>query len=156
MALPYSQLKLQGQWAMKIQGIISLCPLGILSPPVLPGQFTVGSISFATDPEIVFITNTGGQPLDISGWYMYSHDGTSPPTCPVVLSQLFTFPAGTIVQPGQTIQIQSGTNAIPVSDPVAGIYRWTGAFIWNDNGDVLSVYNTANQLVAYFPYGNCV
>lgn len=35
MALPYSQLKLQGNWAMKIQGIISLCPTGII-PPVPP------------------------------------------------------------------------------------------------------------------------
>jgi len=45
MALAYSQLKLQGfgpghpeglGWAMKIQGIVSLCPTGIIPPPPPP------------------------------------------------------------------------------------------------------------------------
>ncbi len=126
---------------------------GLFADLFVPGQLTIGNIQFLTDPEIVFLTNSGGTPINLTGWYMYSHDGTQPPTCPIVTSQLFTFPSGTILQPGQTIQIQSGPAA--VDDPANGIYRWTGLFIWNNLGDILTVYDNNDQLVAIYAYGHC-
>jgi hypothetical protein len=197
---------LQIQGMLQVQGILSLCPTGIITPPI-PGfwifndpcptqttltNFSVGltnpaastfiewgdnqtittlsdettshlyacitspvwliDISYATSPEVLTLTNLTGTPQDLTGWYIYSHDGTTPPTCPLVPAQLFTFPSGYILNPGQSVQIYSGPGGI--NNPPSQLI-WTGAAIWNNTGDICTLYNNVGTLMSIYVYGQC-
>jgi hypothetical protein len=132
-------------------------PTPTITPTItpLPAFIKITDLKFSGDPEYITITNLGGSPQDMSGWYIYSHDGTVVPLCPALPSQLFNFPFGFILNPNQSVQIQSGNLA--VNDPPFS-FKWPtvlSPFIWNDTGDIGTLYNSSDELVDIYIYGNC-
>jgi len=122
---------------------------------VVPLQ--INYLNLFTSPEVVSLMNTTNQRLNISNWRMVSHDGTQPPVCPELPStQTFIFPNGTFLNPGETVQIFSD---YPIaSPPTIGTrqFLWSASSIWNNVGDVLSLYNSNNDLILIYRYGSCL
>lgn len=114
------------------------------------------SLNFSSTPEIATLVNTGQKSINISNWRLVSHDGTIPPLCPALpATQTFTFANGTVLNPGGTIQILSDYPAATPPTPGPNQVLWTASSIWNNDGDVLSLYNSNNELVLTERYGVC-
>jgi len=88
--------------------------------------------------EVVTIVNHSSEAINMTGWKLVSVKG----------NQVFEFPAGYLIEEGQTIQVVSGRKTEGNGDT---ILKWTGAYIWNnedpdpgqlidDNGKVISTY----------------
>ena len=95
--------------------------------------------------EVVTIANVGQGPQDIAGWTVVSQVG----------NQVFTFPDGFVLGPGATVQITNGPNSY--SDPPA-VLQWRKAdgtpyrgYIWNNDGDPATLYNSEGNAVSTFP-----
>lgn len=101
----------------------------IKDPLIMQTGISITNVSL--DSEIVCIKNISKQEVDITGWKLVS----------VVGNQIFTFPEY-VLEAGQEITIASG-NAI-------GDFKWTGAYIWNNDGDEAELYNRENNLVSEF------
>ena len=86
--------------------------------------------------EEVLIKNTSNQEINLSGWKLLSVKGT----------QAYFFPQGTILKPGKTIIVASG-RGVEESD---NVLKWTGAYIWNNDGDKAELYDNTNQLVSEY------
>ena len=115
------------------------------------------SLNFDSVPEIVTIINTGQRSINMSNWRLVSHDGTLPPLCPALpATQTFTFANGTVLNPGQTIGILSDYPAATPPTPGPNQVLWTAGSIWNNGGDVLTLYNQNNELVLVNRYGTCL
>ena len=116
----------------------------------------IENIQYASAPEKVIIRNFGA-PINLTGWYLISHDGTLPGYCPPLTSgpqtQIFTFPNGYVLGAGQSVEIWSGQGSNFATPPAS--LPWTGLSIWNDSGDVGTLYNASGQLVNAYLYGWC-
>jgi len=88
--------------------------------------------------EVATIENTGDSAVDLSGWKLVSVTG----------DQVFQFPSGYVLQPGATVRIHSGPDA--VSNPPTDL-EWTGRYIWNNDGDPGKLYNGQGELVSEYP-----
>ncbi|NPV07490.1 MAG: hypothetical protein HPY83_05925 [Anaerolineae bacterium] len=88
-------------------------------------------------PEYVAITNTGAEPVDLTGWRLES----------VVRGdeeQTYRFPRGYVLPAGATVKVYSGEGATP--DPPDGLF-WTDRNMWNNKGDDAELYDAAGRLV---------
>jgi hypothetical protein len=84
--------------------------------------------------EVVTIQNNSSEGISLSGWRLVSVEG----------NQEFIFPDGTVLDPGETIDIISGKNA--KAGP--GVIIWTTANIWNNNGDPAELYDDKGELIS--------
>lgn len=87
------------------------------------------------EKEIVTIKNNGSNDVDMIGWKLVSVEG----------NQTYDFPAGFTLKAGATIYITSGRGA---KDDGVNYLKWTGAYIWNNDGDTAQLYNVTNELVS--------
>jgi Lamin Tail Domain len=85
--------------------------------------------------ELVEITNTGADTLDLSSWKL--HDESS--------RKGYVFPAGTILASGASLRVRSGAGA---KTPAAGELAWKTASVWNDKGDTAYLEDPAGAVVA--------
>lgn len=85
--------------------------------------------------EIVVIKNEGSSAVNMSGWKLISVKG----------NQTFTFPTGFVLQPGATVRVVSGPG---VAGDGVNILKWTGRYIWNNDGDPGALYNAAGVKVS--------
>ncbi|MEU4805869.1 lamin tail domain-containing protein [Actinosynnema sp. NPDC023587] len=98
-----------------------------------------GQVKRTQADEYVEVVNRGTVPADISQWVLGADDA----------GQDFTFPAGTVLQPGQRIRIY--TNEV---HPESGGFNYgSGRPIWNDQGDTAKLRDTNGNLVSQFGYG---
>jgi hypothetical protein len=88
--------------------------------------------------EVVTIKNNSGWTVDMTGWYLVSETG----------NQTYYFPDDFSLAGSETVYITSGNNAI---DQYPTYLKWTGSYIWNNDGDPGKLYNAAGQLVAQWP-----
>ncbi len=86
--------------------------------------------------ELVVIKNTGINKVVLSGWRLLSVKG----------NQDFYFPSGTILGSGEIIKVDTGPGA--ASGP--GQLKWTGRYIWNNDGDPAELYDNSGKLVSNF------
>jgi uncharacterized protein (DUF736 family) len=91
--------------------------------------------SISLTDEVVVIKNEGSTSVNMTGWKLVSVTG----------NQTFTFPAGYVLQPGATVKIISGRRA--VGDGVSTL-KWTGRYIWNNDGDPGVLYNAAGEKIS--------
>jgi hypothetical protein len=105
---------------------------------------------YAEIPEVVEFKNSSSSPLNLTNWKMISH---TPNTfgCPQVAAQTFIFP-NIILNPNQTIKIYSAYGTQPPNDGLL----WLSTTVWNNQGDVLSLYDNNNQTVMTVTYGTCL
>ncbi|WP_049573563.1 lamin tail domain-containing protein [Streptomyces sp. SBT349] len=101
-----------------------------------------GQVKRTQADEFVEIMNRGTEPADISGWVLGADDA----------GQDFTFPAGTVLQPGQRIRIY--TNETHAG--WGGFSYGSKRPIWNDKGDVAKLATPGGDVVSEFPYGDKV
>jgi hypothetical protein len=92
--------------------------------------------------EYVEIMNRGSEPADISGWTLGADDS----------GQDFTFPAGTVLQPGERMRVYTNQVHPQWGGHSFGINRP----IWNNQGDTALLQNADQQTVSEYPYGNKV
>jgi len=115
-------------------------------------EVVITKIKPVGDDEIVWIKNLGDEPVDLSGWQLYT-----PPY------YRFTFPQGCILAPGAELKLHSG--------PQPKIFRrspsregevcypgvdllWTLQHVWCDqNGDTAYLYDSQGNLVDKYEYG---
>ncbi|MDJ1132905.1 lamin tail domain-containing protein [Streptomyces iconiensis] len=99
-----------------------------------------GEVKRTQADEYVEVVNRGTAPADISGWVLGADDA----------GQDFTFPAGTVLQPGQRIRIYTNQN-----HPEWGGFSYgSGRPIWNDKGDAAKLRDTDGNLVSEHRYGS--
>ena len=89
------------------------------------------------DEESVTFRNAGADPLDVSGWTVADAAGHE-----------YTFPEGTVVDPGGEVELRTG-----MGTDTATTYHWgrSGA-VWNNDGDVVVVRNASGSTVLRVAY----
>lgn len=86
-----------------------LCPQGPGSSPapVVINEFVHDDAGVTDDREFVELYNRASQPVDLSGWRLQGEEGSAGG----LLNGAFTFPAGTILAPGQYLVV--GSSLVP-------------------------------------------
>lgn len=83
------------------------------------------------------ISNNGSADIDLTDWYLVSEQG----------NQTFSFPSGTIIKTGEPLKIVSGPKAVAGTDTLL----WTKSYIWNNDGDPGTLYNSQGQVISRYP-----
>lgn len=84
--------------------------------------------------EYVSFTNESEEPVDLSGWRIEDAVGHG-----------YTVPAGTDLAPGESLRLRTGSGD---DDPEAGELHWgSGAPLWNNTGDTVTVYDDEDEIV---------
>ncbi len=86
--------------------------------------------------EVVILVNKGSSSVDLTDWKLVSLNG----------DQVFNIPVGTILKPGKTIKIVSGSKGQEGPDTLL----WTNNNIWNNDGDPGALYDNQGNLVSEF------
>lgn len=84
-----------------------------------------------TDEYVVF-TNTGAEPLDLSGWIVSDEAGHT-----------YIVPDETTLEPGGTLTLYTGSGP----DAESELYWGSGRPIWNNDGDTVTVTTTAGDVL---------
>lgn len=93
---------------------------------ITDAQFqTPGAARENLDRETVTFTNVGGRDLDLTGWRVADAAGND-----------YTFEEGTVLGPGATLTLHTGTGR----DTDADVYWGRSQFVWNDTGDTVHVF----------------
>ena len=87
--------------------------------------------------ESVTFRNDGSDPLDISGWTVADDGGHS-----------YTFPDGTVVDPGAEVVLRTGSG----TDTGTTYYWGRSGAVWNNDGDVVTVRNATGSTVIRLSY----
>lgn len=95
-----------------------------------PGDDSVG--------EFVLITNNGLTAVDMSGWTLQD-DARTP--------HVYTFPSFTLA-PGAAVQVWTG----PGQDDGANLYWAFGFAIWNNDGDMATLFTNTGEMVSQCAY----
>jgi beta-lactamase superfamily II metal-dependent hydrolase len=80
--------------------------------------------------EIVTIKNNENRDIDMTGWKIVSVEG----------NQTYNFPYNYILKAGAAITIASGKST--------GDLKWTGSYIWNNDGDKAEIYDANGKLIS--------
>ena len=100
-----------------------------------------GKVPTSEADEYVVITNSSGNPIDISGYYIYvATTGTQGPT--------FTFPQNSIIKPGQSLRVY--TNEI--HKETGGFSFGSGKAIWNNRGGLAVLKDFKGTKLGEFKY----
>lgn len=101
---------------------------------VVPETKTLEIVSVDLDEEIVKIKNVSSKDIDMTGWKLVS----------VVGNQTYNFPDNFIIKAGETIEVVSGRGA---EEKLPHVLKWSGAYIWNNDGDPAELYNEKGEIV---------
>ena len=104
------------------------------TPNISLGSVMISNIDLSG--EIVTIKNSSDRVIDLTGWKLVSEQG----------NQTYTFPSGITLAAGKTLKVVSGKNA--QVEAGTNILVWTDLNIWNNQGDLGSLYNEQGQLVS--------
>ncbi|RNF39756.1 S-layer homology domain-containing protein [Planococcus salinus] len=110
--------------------------------PVDPGDGQISDALTITgknlQTEVVTVKNNGTTNVDMTNWTLLSTVG----------NQTYTFPDGFVLQAGASVNITAGANA--VHNPPSSL-EWSGAYIWNNDGDAAELYGPNGSLVHRLP-----
>jgi hypothetical protein len=95
--------------------------------PAITIDVSIKSVSLKG--ELVYIKNNTNQNVNLNGWKLVSVTG----------NQTFTFGSNHNLAPYQEISIASGR--------AKGDIKWTGAYIWNNDGDKAELYDNNSNLI---------
>jgi len=107
-------------------------------------------IRYETRDEYIRLTNQSTISQDMTDWRIQSYanvDGGCEPA-----DQWYTFPAGYVLDAGASVRVHSGPDAY--SDPPSDL-RWTGRYMWNNDGDKGILHDAAGTVVDTYCYGEC-
>jgi hypothetical protein len=107
-----------GMWKL-VAGSALAVAIALGSVSVSSGQqpdVQIVGLDCNSDPEVVVIQNLGAETQDLTGWQLLSE----PPA-----SQVFDLFTVGVLPPGESLRIESGTNA-------GGLYKWATQFVFRD------------------------
>ncbi|MGM0842308.1 MAG: S-layer homology domain-containing protein [Bacillota bacterium] len=104
-------------------------------PVPSPGNLTITGVNL--DTEVVQIKNNGNNDVNMTGWKLVSVEG----------NQTYDFPASFVLKAGSTVHVTSGNNAL--NNPPAYL-KWTGGYIWNNEGDTARLLNAEGVNVSEY------
>ncbi len=113
---------------LRVQPLITFTPVVtvylpfVLKPAKPLNDLEITELFYDSSDEYIEIANNGPGAQDLTGWTIKS----------VVGSQTYDFPISTTIGAGETIRIHSGPDA---TDNPPDDLKWSGAYIWNNNGD---------------------
>ncbi|WP_199241326.1 lamin tail domain-containing protein [Halorubrum sp. ASP121] len=87
--------------------------------------------------EYVVFENTGGEPIDLSGWTVADEAGHS-----------YEFPEGFALDAGETVTLRTGSGA----DTERDLYWGAGSPVWNNAGDTVILSNAEGDRVLEVSY----
>jgi hypothetical protein len=87
--------------------------------------------------EYVVITSNASAAVEIAGWNLCD-----------AANACFTFPAGATIQPGSRVVVFTGSGQ---SDGT-NFYMNRGRAVWNNNGDVATLWDSAGRAVTSYAY----
>ena len=119
-------------------------------PEFPTSELTIGYIRCETSDEYIRIDNQGTASQDMTNWKVQSYknvDGSCEPT-----DQWYTFPVGYILDPAASVYVHSGPGA---TDNPPTHLKWTGTYIWHNEGDVAVLYDAAEGEMDRYCYGEC-
>lgn len=96
-------------------------------------------IAIDLEAEVLTITNTSNDTINLSNWHIRSDVG----------NQSFSIPNGTnsVIKPNQTLRIWSGSDSeAHRNEPLS--YVWTHRNIWNNHGDSATLFDPKNRRVS--------
>ncbi len=106
------------------------------------GESSLSLVSVTADPagddrenltgESVTLKNTGDRSIDLSGWHLRDESGRA-----------YAFPDGFVLRSGATVTVHTGSG----SDTDTDLYWGSGAPIWNNDGDTVTVTNADGKTV---------
>ena len=99
----------------------------------------ITALQYSGSDEYVEITNYGPGSQMMTNWQIPS----------VVGDQWYTFPSGYTLAEGTYVRVHSGASAI--DNPPTHL-KWTGSYIWNNDGDEARLYNSQGQMVDNWAY----
>jgi len=104
-------------------------------PPPPTSELAIIDINLNT--EVVTIKNNSSTSANLTGWYLISEVG----------EQTFYFPSGYTLEPSDVVYITSGRNAV---DSPPTYLKWSGSYIWNNDGDPGSLYDSLGNLISRY------
>ena len=99
----------------------------------------IGYIDYASQDEYIRIDNVGTLAQDMTDWKIVS----------VVGSQTYYFPPGCTLNAGARVYVHSGPAA---SDNPPRHLRWTGRYVWSNDGDEARLYDAQGREVDRWGY----
>jgi hypothetical protein len=125
--------------AIPVEPTIPVEPASANAGVIISQLIYKGEVKQKQSDEYVEITNQGAAATDVSGWKITSAHSKR---------QVFTFPAGTTLSPGQRVRVY--TNEV---HPETGGFSFASAqAIWNDHDDVATLFDAADQVVSSLAY----
>ncbi len=91
-----------------------------------------GEESENLNDEYVVFENTGSTSVDLSGW-----------TLADAADHTYTFPEGTVLDPGASITIHTGTG----TDTETDLYWGQSSAVWNNGGDTVILRDDSGTVV---------
>ncbi len=130
-------------WAQKVardegRGIWKPTPTPTPSPA---GKLEITEIQYAGRDEYVTIRNAGSVDQRMQGWTLVS----------VVGNQVYTFPDNYTLSAGGAVRVHSGPDAF---EQWPTDLRWTGAYIWRNQGDKAELRDPGGRVVSSLCYGS--
>lgn len=110
-------------------GMLDAQLLSVNTLPEMPRGLEIAGKSVQQDT--VSIVNRGAEAADISGWYVRSDKG----------GEIFIFPNGTTLQPGQTVTVSA------LDSPAQGDFIWQDEEVWHKKkADQAQLYDVYSRL----------
>jgi|GEM_PF-837501 hypothetical protein len=112
--------------------IVGIAALLLLTAPAAASSIKVANLNL--DGETVTVVNQGGSPVDMTSWKI-TDEGEK---------HTFVFPAGFVLNPGASVVIMSGPDQVGG----AGTISWKKQSVWNNDGDVATLWNANGKPVS--------
>ncbi|MYL34306.1 MBL fold metallo-hydrolase [Pontibacillus yanchengensis] len=106
-----------------------------VEPNPKPSPSVINIVNVGLDSEIVTIENTNDTSANLGDWKLLSVTG----------NQTYTFPSDYTLAAEEKVYVTSGRDA--VSNPPSYL-EWTGAYIWNNDGDSAKLFDDDGNLKA--------
>jgi hypothetical protein len=106
----------------------------VLKPEGTPNDLEITTLFYDSRDEYIEIANNGPGAQNMTGWTIES----------IVGPQTYAFPITTTIAAGKTIRIHSGPDA---TDNPPGDLKWSGAYIWNNNGDKAELRDDQGRVI---------
>ncbi|MBC7235237.1 MAG: lamin tail domain-containing protein [Chloroflexi bacterium] len=103
-------------------------------------HIVIAALIYEGRDEQVLVRNEGSAAQDLNGWRLHS-----------LPDQWFSFPTGYVLQPGASVRVHSGPDAVHAPP---GDLLWTRQYIWNNEADAATLYNDRAEIVDQWSYGS--
>lgn len=125
----------------KVGGLYAVFDMSLTKAEVaITDIFYKGTVKQTESDEYIEITNQGNAAIELSGWRVNAGND----------KQDFTFPDGTMMEPGQIYRIYTDE----VHPEWGGFSFGIKRAIWNNKGDEGKVYDAEGKLVTSLAYGD--